>query len=307
MPEDNSEKNDSKDQIIKVKEKVKDYVKVLDVIEKDIDDVYNYADYHKKLIYEDRKRSSRMTNILEEFENYNIYPAQIMNDLSSSVSGAIDEISHVQSVWNNAKQKMYGVTGFMSASNLNMASGEEFINLYLEDHKDLDPILKIYKTYPVERNKFEKIEDLQRRLTLSHENLAQRLNEISNNIFNQNSFSSLISIGNLIAGFIKDFLKTMAPDEMVIKAFQSKSPFFRCLFTIIGFDLNYDKTKMEYNSFRDLSQRYVDIMHDSDRIKHEEYTEDLSKLRYKVNKNIQEMINYTNRILDLREINYKEE
>ena len=302
-----SEENNDRYKIKRVKKKVWDYVKVLDDIENDIDKYHDYANYQKKLIYEDRRRGTRMAGILEEFEKNNIFPDEIINDLSSSVNGATDELSQVQTTWNNINQAMYGVTGIMSTSNLNMASGEEFINLYLEDHKDIETISKIYNTYPVEKSRSEKIEDLQRRLLLFHENLTQRLNEISNNIFNQNSFSSLISIGNLIAGFIKDFLKTMAPDEMVIKAFQSKSPFFRCLFTIIGFDLNYDKTKMEYNSFRDLSQRYVDITHDSDRIKHEEYTEDLSKLRYKVNKNIQEMINYTNRILDLREIHYKEE
>jgi len=99
----------------------------------------------------------------------------------------------------------------------------------------------------------------------------------------------------------------MAPDELVIKFFQRKSSFYKCLFTIIGFDLNYDKDKMEYKSFREISQRYVKIMQKSNGIKHGDYKKDLSKLRYKVNKFIQEMIDYTNRVLDLRELNYKEE
>ena len=65
-----SEENDDRNKIKKVKKKVWDYVKVLDDIENDIDKFHDYTDYQKKLIYEDRRRGTRMANILEEFEKY---------------------------------------------------------------------------------------------------------------------------------------------------------------------------------------------------------------------------------------------
>ena len=131
-----SEENKKKIKIKKLKKKVTDYVKVLDDIENGIDKFHDYTNYQKNLIYDSRRRSSRMANILGEFEKSNIYPYQIMNDLSSLVNGAMSNLSAIHSKWNDINQEMYGVTGVMSTSDLNMASGDEIINLYLEEHKD---------------------------------------------------------------------------------------------------------------------------------------------------------------------------
>jgi len=300
------EKEDEKS-IKELKKNMEDYIHDLDNFDYSLDKFQNYANYQKKLIHEDRRRASHVFNILGDFETYGIYPDPIIQDLDSTINIAKYELSQAQNKWNSANQEMYGVTGIMSTSDLNMASSAETVNLYLEEHQYQEPFSHIIKKHPIETSRFEKIKCLQSRLSPRNNNLISRLEEISNRILQQNEFSDLISIGNLVVGFIDEFLETMAPREKVIKNYPRNTDFYKCIFTIFGSDLKHKHSEPEYEPFKVISQNYINIIHRCDAIKHAEYAKDLSNLRFKVNKVFQEFIDYTNTILDLREIHYKED
>lgn len=277
-------------------------------IQKSMDKLEQARQFITQYTNKNIKTGKTMLSIFRGFESENYYPEELISGISSRVSSAVSDLECVKYDLDNSVDKIYGVTGTMATSDINMATGIDEVRLFFNNHQQTPQISRVYEVHKDQLSPEDKIQKLVRGLEPFNDDLTNKLNEIRLKLNNLNSKANLTSMGHLLSDFIDKFLKTLAQDDLLndITWIKRKSPYYRCIFVIIGYDLTYRTSHINYIEIEQIAQNYTNIIQRCDIIKHNPYNWDLTKLRLKVLESFNDMINYTITILDLHSLHFVE-
>ncbi|MBA7524496.1 hypothetical protein ES705_16636 [subsurface metagenome] len=233
-------------------------------------------------------------------------PEELISNINSIVSGSVSDLERVKHDLNNTVDKIYGVTGTIASSDLNMAMGIDEMRLFFEDHQQIPQISRVYKVHKDQLSSDNKIQKLIRALEPFNSELTYKLNNILHRLKNLNNKADLTSLGHLLSQFIDTFLKTLAPDDLIrnISWLKRETHYNRCIFVIIGHDFAYGRNNPKYSEIDKIAQNYTNILQRCDIIKHNPHNWDLTKLRQKLRKSFHDTINYALIILNLRSLHF---
>lgn len=110
----------------------------------------------------------------------------------------------------------------------------------------------------------------------------------------------------MIRNFVEQFLNTLAPNKAIQPLSWVKKPsyYYKCIFSIIGYDSKYNRNQQPYIDFGDLAQKYTEIIQKAGTIIHNEQNWSVTTLRKKNNSLYREFVNNTLFILELHKIHY---
>lgn len=255
---------------------------------------------------ENIKNGKVMLSIFRGFEDEGYYPENLTSSIQSRVSGSVYDLKRAKYDLDNANDKIYGVTGTIATSDINMATGIDDMRLFFNDNQQIPQISRVYEAHKDQLSLETKIQKLIRGLKPFKNELTSKLDEIRFKLKNLNSEANLTSMGHLLSEFIVTILKALAPDDLIRNVIWLKreSHYYRCIFVIIGHDPAYKRNNPKYFEIEQIAQNYTNIIQRCDIIKHNPYKWDLTNLRLKVWKSFHEMINYTLNIFNLRSLHF---
>jgi len=243
---------------------------------------------------------------IPEIMNHELFTDQLKY-LNQYITGMVDDASHIRIQANIAREEMKYLSGALSSSDLNMATGATGIYAYGELYQQSNPQV-LYDLKNPKENPFNKRESLLDRLMVLNPSLPNKLKDIYQSASIVTKTKHIKNTANLMREFFIDFLDACAPNNevnnMSWKELSERrgTPTHetRTIYMIIGSNQSFNKKTQSNRPILEIAKNYRRLYKKLSKYTH--FKDKISKeAKLEIRTCFYQLIEYTEIILNLRD------